>query len=130
MLDDIITTGSTEEEHLENLRCVLSRLKERGLKLNARKYKFMRNEVTFLGHTIDATGIHMTEDKMQAVINAPVPSSVSELRAFLLLVNYYHRFLPDLATVLHPLSILLQKKQCQWLNGVMISSEHLSKQKA
>jgi hypothetical protein len=111
LLDDMIITGSTEEEHLENLRAVLSRLQERGLKVNPDKCEFMQSEVTFCAHRIDATGIHMTDDKVDAVHMAPAPTNVTELRAFLGMINYYHRFLPDLATVLHPLHVLLGKKQ-------------------
>ena len=52
MLDDIIITGKTEEEHIENLRCVLTKLKERGLKLNPAKCEYMQKEVAFLWHII------------------------------------------------------------------------------
>ena len=45
--------------------------------------------------------------------NAPVPQNVSELRSFLGMVQYYHPFLPDLATTLAPLHELL-KKGVQW----------------
>ena len=38
---------------------------------------------------------------------------MAELRSFLGLVNYYGKFLPNLATVLSPLYLLLQKKQ-EW----------------
>ena len=111
MLDDIIITGKTEEEHIENLRCVLTKLKERGLKLNPAKCEYMQKEVAFLGHIIDATGIHMIEDKVQAVNDAPAPTDINELRAFLGLINYYHRFIPNLAAILRPLYGLLQKTQ-------------------
>ena len=45
---------------------------------------------------------------MKAIVDAPAPRDVTELRSFLGLVNYYSKFLPDLATVLSPLYALLQ----------------------
>ena len=48
--------------------------------------------------------------------NAPEPKNVSQLRAFLGMLNYYDRFLPDVATVLEPLHQLLRKgAKWKWL---------------
>ena len=44
---------------------------------------------------------------MSAVRDFPVPKSHHKLREFLGLVNYYHRFIPHCAQVLHPLHTLL-----------------------
>ena len=41
MLDGMIITGSSEQQHLANLRAVLSRLKEYGLKLNKKSVSFL-----------------------------------------------------------------------------------------
>ena len=51
--------------------------------------------------------IEPTEEKIRAVTKAPVPRNISELKAFIGLVNYYGKFLPNLATVLSPLYSLL-----------------------
>ena len=54
--------------------------------------------------------------KVDAIKNAPEPNDVSQLRAFLGMLNYYHRFLPHVATVLEPLHQLLRKgSKWQWL---------------
>jgi hypothetical protein len=53
--------------------------------------------------------LRKTPDKIQAVRETPTPKNVKEVRAFLGLVNYYHRFLPNSATVLKPLNELLEK---------------------
>ena len=48
-------------------------------------------------------------------MNTPRPNDVAEVRSFLGLINYYHRFLPRLSTVVHPLAQLLQKNhQSKW----------------
>ena len=69
----------------------------------------MANSVEYLGHKIDADGIHMTDGKLQAILQAPTPRNVTELRSFLGLVNYYGKFIPNLATTLHPLNQLLHR---------------------
>jgi hypothetical protein len=67
----------------------------------------------YLGLKINEKGLHPVEEKVDAVRKAPVPSNVSELRSFLGMVQYYHSFLPNLATTLAPLHKLL-KKDVQW----------------
>jgi hypothetical protein len=67
----------------------------------------------YLGPEIDEKGFHPVEEKVDAVRKAPVPSNVSELRSFLGMVQYYHSFLPNLATTLAPLHKLLEK-DVQW----------------
>ena len=105
-LDDIIS-GRDYIEHMDNLSKVLGRLQEYGLKVNSYKCSFFRRQVRYLGHKIDAKGLHKTDDKVKAITDAPIPTDVGQLRSFLGLVQYYHRFLPNLATVLQPLHQLL-----------------------
>ena len=58
-------------------------------------------------------GLHATDGKLQAILQAPSPRNVQELWSFLGLVNYYSKFIPNLATVLHPLNQLL-RQNCRW----------------
>ena len=115
-LDDILVTGHTPEEHHTHLKQVLERLQKAGLRLKREKCSFGRPSCTYLGHRIDGEGIHPTEEKVSAIINAPEPRNVAELRSFLGLVNYYHRFIQNLSTVLAPLYELLQKGN-RWVWG-------------
>ena len=68
----------------------------------------MQTSVEYLGHRIDAEGLHTTDSKLTAITQAPTPRNVQELRSFLGLLNYYGKFIPNLATILHPLNRLLQ----------------------
>ena len=115
ILDGMIITGKTDEEHLENLEKLLKRLQDAGLKANKEKCEFFRDRVQFCGHEVDSEGLHKTQDKIEAVVNAPRPENVSQLRSFLGLVNYYNHFLPNASTVLHPLHQLLEQgREWQW----------------
>ena len=70
----------------------------------------MLQEVEYLGHKISAKGLEPTQEKVQAIIDAPVPRNVSQLKSFLGMLNYYGKFLPNLSTCLAPLYSLLQKR--------------------
>ena len=108
-IDDIIITGKSTKEHLDHLEEVLKWLSEHGVKTKKDKCRFFEDSVEFLGHMIDAKGIHTTPDKLQAIVDAPAPRNVNELRSFLGLLNYYRKFIPRSATILHPLNALLCK---------------------
>ena len=56
-LDDIIVTGKSFENMIENLSTVFDRFKESGLKLKARKCTLFATEVEFLGHLVSPKGI-------------------------------------------------------------------------
>lgn len=58
LLDDIAVTGATIDEHNRRLKEVLSTLKQMGLRLNVKKCVFAANSITFLGHMINAEGLH------------------------------------------------------------------------
>ena len=113
ILDDMIVTGESDAERLDNLEEVLRRLHFHGLRANKSKCEFFKEKITFCGHDIDSEGLHKTTDKTAAVVNVPRPQNVTEVRSFLGLVNYYHKFLPNLATILHPLNQMLESNY-QW----------------
>ena len=115
-LGDIIVTGSTLKEHLGRLATVLERLEEYGLKANREKCKFLRSSVQYLGHLISAEGLHQSPKKVKAITEMAKPQDLTQLRAFLGMVQYYSKFLPDLATHLAPLHRLLQK-EVKWSWG-------------
>ena len=115
-IDDILVTGCTEEEHLDNLTEVLRRLAEAGMRLKKEKCVYLLPAVECLGHTISAEGLSTSEAKVRGILEAPAPHNVAQLRSFLGLVNYYGKFLPNLATTLSPLYALLQKQK-KWTWG-------------
>ena len=108
-LDDLLITGATDDQHLKNLESVLRRLQSEGMRLKKSKCSFLQPSVEYLGHRVDATGLHPSEHKLQAVVDAPRPKNVKELQSFLGLIHYYGSFISNLSTLLHPLNSLLQK---------------------
>ena len=107
--DDILVTGCDENTHLSNLKQVLQRLEQKGLRLKEKKCKFFVDSLEYLGHRIDKYGIHTVTEKVDAIVNAPAPSDVSQLRSFLGMMQYYSHFIENLSSVLAPLNKLLTK---------------------
>ena len=120
ILDDLIITGSNDERHLSNLESALERMSGMGIKLKKEKCVFMKPTVEYFAFVVDRDGIHPSPRKVQAIHDVQVPENPTELKSFLGMVNYYRRFIPDMATLAHPLNGLLSEnipwqwtKQCQ-----------------
>jgi len=111
-LNDILVTSKTDKEHLQNLEEVFKRLQQNGLQVKPEKCKFMKPSVEYLGHRIDASGIHTTTQKVEAILQAPRPRDVVQLRSFLGLLHYYSKFIANLSSLLHPLNQLLKSQSC------------------
>jgi hypothetical protein len=76
---------------------------------------FACKEIPFLGHKISLGKIMMDEGKVKAIWDWLPPKSVSELRSFLGLANYYRKFIAAYAKQTAPLTDLLKKdKQWHW----------------
>ncbi|UYV62917.1 K02A2.6-like [Cordylochernes scorpioides] len=112
-LDDILITGKNDQDHLKNLECVLQRIQEAGLKLRKDKCSFLAPSLEYLGHKIAKEGLQPLPSKVEAIQAAPSPTNLTELRAFLGLLTYYSRFIPNMSSTLAPLYNLL-KKERKW----------------
>jgi len=66
-LDDILIFSKTVEEHHQHIQDVLHVLDQAGLKLKASKCYFGKSSVLFIGFKVDRNGIHIAEDKVQAI---------------------------------------------------------------
>ena len=114
-LDDILVTGVDDNEHMATLRLVCKRLAENGFTVSKSKCKFFCEEIEYLGFVISRHGLQTAESKVKAVVEAPAPTDVTQVRAFLGLVTYYQKFLPHMSTILTPMYELLKKDvKFQW----------------
>lgn len=71
---------------------VLNHLKEFGLKLSPDKCQFFKSSVKYLGHVVDAYGVHTDPEKISALKDWPRPSTRRELKCFLGFAGYYRHF--------------------------------------
>ncbi|KAL3213501.1 hypothetical protein MRX96_051675, partial [Rhipicephalus microplus] len=71
----------------------------------------VEKELPFLGHKLSADGIHPMTDKFGVIVAVPAPETKPQLRSLLGALNYYEKFLPQLAMLAHPLYKLLRDDQ-------------------
>ena len=106
-INDILVSGGSYTQHLQSLEEVFRQLSNEGITVKHSKCAFLTTKVEFLGHVIDQDGLRTSDTKVQAILNAPQPQNVQQLRSFLGLVNYYGKFVSNLSSTLHPLNQLL-----------------------
>ena len=95
IVDDILIWGATEEEHDENLRKVLDRARQIGMKLNLSKCKFRARSVSFVGHRFTEEGLKPDTEKTDAIRKMPPPENPAALLRFLGMTNYLSKFIKD-----------------------------------
>lgn len=110
-LDDILIFSKSKEEHYNHLRIVLQTLRDHGLYANAKKCEFFKAELRFLGHVLSRDGIKVDPNKTRVVNDWPKPTSLTDLRAFLGLANYFRRFIQGYSSMVAPLTTLMAKNK-------------------
>ena len=113
-IGDIIIGGEDETELLQALDTVLTILEKARLRLKLNKCEFMKQSITYLGHTIDKDGLHPTADKFAAIRDASKPTNVGELHSFIGLITFYGKFIPLQANIMALLCALLQSN-AKWV---------------
>lgn len=116
-IDDILIFSKSEDEHAEHVEWVLAQLKKNGYYANPDKCEFFQPQVNFLGHVIKAGGLAVQQHKVDSVLNWPTPQCVKDVRSFIGITTYYHRFVWKFAALAVPLTDLT-RKDTPWVWGV------------
>ena len=109
-LDNIIIFSKTLEEHFEHIQVVMKLCQAAGLSLKLRKCFFFQNKVDYLGHVVSPGKLAVSTKTCEDIKGQRIPSSITEIRAFLGLCNVYRRFVKDFARIASPLKERLKKK--------------------
>ena len=142
-VDDIIigSTADTEEElltvHEKDIRAVLETLKEQKLVADPKKAKLFMREVEFCGHVLREGRRSPAPGKLLSIQGWELPKTVTALRGFLGLTNYYSCYVPNYAHLAAPLMSKLQlnredgkkgsTKPIHWENSDVAAFEALKK---
>ncbi|WRX08900.1 Reverse transcriptase domain - like 8 [Theobroma cacao] len=108
-IDDILVYSRDNDEHATHLRIVLQTLQERQLYAKFSKCEFWSQEVVFLGHVVSGVGIYVDPKKIEAILQWEQPKTVTEIRSFLKLADYYRRFVQGFSLIAAPLTRLTRK---------------------
>ena len=115
-LEGVLVFSPTAEQHEKDLEEVLNVLKMHGLVAARAKCKLNQPEVAYLGHVIGAHGVQPDPRKVASVREWPVPTSVTEVRQFLGLANFYRRFIQGYSARVKPLTDLT-RTGAKWPDG-------------
>jgi hypothetical protein len=114
-LDDIVFSRSLTE-HEQHLRVLFARLRSNGILINPSKCVFRASELDFLGYNISAAGSRPLHSRVEDLLACSPPKTVGQLRRFLGMLNFYHRFLPHAAALQAPLYDIL--------SGLKVKNSH------
>lgn len=107
-IDDFLFASENETEHLEHVKILFDRFSKYGVVINLAKCVFGVSEITFLGYTVNASGISPMQERVKAISKFSLPETIRVLRRYLGMYNLYRRFVPHAAEILHPLNALLE----------------------
>ena len=124
--------SKTPEEHLERLEAIFKKISKAGLKLKPNKCKFLKSEITYLGHIVSNKGIATDPKKIRAIQLWPRPTTVMEVQKFTGLTNYNRKFIHEYANVSQPLHDLVSGKNAkkkhssvEWTNDCEVAFQKL-----
>ena len=107
-LDDILIASETLDEHLHDIENVFQQLSKFNLKISVSKCEFIKEPITFLGYEISSSGIKPPAERTKAISDFIQPSTSTELRRFLGMLNFFRHMIPNFANIAHPLTELIR----------------------
>ena len=93
-LDGVIVIGSTQEEHNNNVQALFARIADCGFRVRMEKCSFTKPEIKFLGHVVSRDGRRPDPEKIQEIVEMPVPKDPKQLKSFLGMISYHSFFVP------------------------------------
>lgn len=114
-VDDILIATHSLERHLFVLEALMMSLKKYNLKVKLEKCDFLKPEVTYLGHKLDADGLKVDNEKIRKMVEYPRPQTMDQVRKFLGLTGFYRKFICRYTEIARPLQELTsQKNAWEW----------------
>ncbi len=113
-VDDILVYSANEQEHLEHVRAVLTRLRKAGLFAKWSKCALFQTEVDFLGFRVSGEGLRPLVSKVASITDWSAPRNRTQLMSFMGLINYYRRFVIGYAHIA-PVLTCMFRKGVRWL---------------
>ncbi len=121
-IDDILIFSDNLEDHHKHVRLILERLLKHHLYVKLEKCEFDVTEIDFIGHHLSGSGISMEKNKLETILDWPLPENTKHIQQFMGLCNYYRRFIKDFSKIASPLTRLLKKNIPFEMNNAAISA--------
>ena len=123
--DDILIYNRSLKDHGQHVDRVLKLLQERQLHAKTSKFFFGVQEVEYLGHIESHEGAKVDPNKIKAIKEWKVPTTIKQLRGLLGLTGYYRKFVKNYGRIAAPLTTLLKKDAFSWTPEATKAFEHL-----
>lgn len=112
-VDDVLSKCADFSEGISNLERILKALQDSGFSINADKCSFFKRSIEYLGNVVSDGQVRPSPRKVEALVKAPVPKTVKQVRQFNGLAGYFRKYIPDFSRVMVPL-YELTKQGAKW----------------
>ena len=79
----------------------------------------------YLGHIVSHEGVKVDPNKIKAIKEWKVPTTIKQLRGFLGLTRYYRKLVKNYGRIAAPLTTLWKKDAFSWASEATMAFEHL-----
>lgn len=125
LFDDILIYSPSWDTHVSHLETVLSIFQHHSLFAKLSKCAFGCEEIGYLGHQISTSGVAVDPEKIQSILDWPLPKNVKGLKGFLGITGYYRRFVAKYSSFVAPLTQLLRKNAFVWIDKATLAFQQL-----
>ena len=108
IVDDGLIQAPSMEVLLDRIQTILQRCRAHGIRVSEKKFQFGES-IKFAGHIVSSKGVAPDPDKLRGIQDFPMPTSTTQVRSFLGLVNQLGMFIPDLSQMSVRIRSLLKK---------------------
>lgn len=112
-VDDVLSKCTEFDEGLSHIERILISLQKSGFSINVDKTAFFKRSIEYLGNIIADGQVSPSPRKVEALVKAPIPTTVKQIRQFNGLAGYFRRFIPNFSRVMAPL-YELTKNDSKW----------------
>ena len=120
-INTILIYTKTKEKHTRLVKWVLQKLLDTELCTNINKCQFYIHEVEFIRFIIGSSGISISTNKVEQILDWQSPRNILETQKFLGFANFYQRFIQGYSSITFPIMQLTCPRnqqnwtdQCQW----------------
>ncbi len=122
-VDDLLICARDEDTCVADTVTLLHHLAREGHKVSLTKLQFVRQEITFLGHTITPNSKGISEKRIKAIKDVPKPITKRQLLSFLGMCAYCRTFIPNYGHLEKPLRALTTGKGLRSCDKINWSTE-------
>ena len=127
-MDDVLCFLKTIDGLKKIEQIVLEKAQEHDLFFKAKKCKFQKQKIEYLGLVVQEGKLTMDFAKLKGILEWPTPKTVKEVQSFLGFGNFYRQFIKNFSHLVHPLKDLLKKdRKFIWSNECQKSFDLLKK---